>query len=292
MKYATSSAFRRALEDRLRTLSFKKGIPLSRLRKMVAFDRFLSRLFAYGPNQWVVKGGFALQLRIGEKARTTRDIDLLMLAGEREMSYHLRRASTLDQNDWFLFEISDGIRSEADDIVVLRYNAHALLDGRTFERFHIDIGVGDLLLESPEYLETPTLLSFAGIEPTLIPCYPISQQIAEKFHAFTRTHESGSSSRVKDLVDMLLLAEMEKFSSLKLQKSLRATFQTRSSQPMPLKVPSPPKNWNPSFRRMANEVGLSFKSLSSAESALQQFLNPILDPETNKTWNPEHWQWT
>lgn len=41
MKYLSGGAFRRALEDRLRSMSIQRGIPLVRLRKMVAFDRFL-----------------------------------------------------------------------------------------------------------------------------------------------------------------------------------------------------------------------------------------------------------
>ena len=64
----------------------------------------------------------------------------------------------------------------------------------TFERFHIDIGIGDPLLSPVEYLETPALLTFAGIAPTVVPCYPSTQQIAEKYHAYTRPHVSGVSS--------------------------------------------------------------------------------------------------
>lgn len=44
MKYESGAAFRRALEDRLRTMNLETGIPLVRLRKMVAFDRFLARI--------------------------------------------------------------------------------------------------------------------------------------------------------------------------------------------------------------------------------------------------------
>jgi hypothetical protein len=43
---------------------------------MVAFDRFLARLATKEPEAWIVKGGFALQLRLGERARTTKDIDV------------------------------------------------------------------------------------------------------------------------------------------------------------------------------------------------------------------------
>jgi len=44
--YQSGNAFRQALEGRLLTMSQQEGIPLSWLRKMVAFDRFLARLTA------------------------------------------------------------------------------------------------------------------------------------------------------------------------------------------------------------------------------------------------------
>jgi len=63
MKYDSGGAFRRALEKRLRDRSVQSGIALDRLRKMVAFDRFLARLIQGQPGQWVLKGGVALQRR-------------------------------------------------------------------------------------------------------------------------------------------------------------------------------------------------------------------------------------
>ena len=99
MRYESGSAFRRSLEDRLRTMSLETGVPLVRLRKMVAFDRFLSRLFLHGPDQWVVKGGFALQLRLGAIARTTKDIDLLVMGEVQEIYPYLRDAGARDLGD-------------------------------------------------------------------------------------------------------------------------------------------------------------------------------------------------
>jgi len=42
MRYDSGGAFRRALEDRLRSKSLSDRTPLIRLRKMVAFERLLS----------------------------------------------------------------------------------------------------------------------------------------------------------------------------------------------------------------------------------------------------------
>jgi hypothetical protein len=78
--YKTAGAFRAALEVRLQSLAREENTDLQRLRRQVAFDRFLARLFPRGPNSqypWVLKGGYAMELRI-RSARTTKDIDLTL----------------------------------------------------------------------------------------------------------------------------------------------------------------------------------------------------------------------
>jgi len=63
-KYVTAVAFRRALEDRLKSISIKERLGLERLRREVSFDRLLARLFARLDAPWVLKGGYALELRM------------------------------------------------------------------------------------------------------------------------------------------------------------------------------------------------------------------------------------
>lgn len=99
MKYESSAAFRHALEDRLRVQSVTSGVPLVRLRQVVAFDRFLARLVLDQPGTWVLKGGFALQLRLGERARTTKDIDLLLRAAGRAGFRDISRGCWLGRSD-------------------------------------------------------------------------------------------------------------------------------------------------------------------------------------------------
>lgn len=52
MNFQSGGAFRRAVEERLNTKSKTTGLPLVRLRKMVAFDRFLARLMSAQPDGW------------------------------------------------------------------------------------------------------------------------------------------------------------------------------------------------------------------------------------------------
>lgn len=52
MKYETPEAFRTALEQRLKNEAEATGVALVRLRKRVAFERFLARLAASEPGGW------------------------------------------------------------------------------------------------------------------------------------------------------------------------------------------------------------------------------------------------
>jgi hypothetical protein len=74
-EYATAGAFRRALQDRLAATAKSEGVDLQRIRRQVAFDRLLARLFSSTNPPWVLKGGYALELKFAT-ARTTKDIDL------------------------------------------------------------------------------------------------------------------------------------------------------------------------------------------------------------------------
>ena len=77
-QYATAGALRAALETRLLERSRRDDVDLQRLRRQVAFDRLLARMFdpAHAARHgWVLKGGYALELRF-RQARTTKDLDL------------------------------------------------------------------------------------------------------------------------------------------------------------------------------------------------------------------------
>ncbi len=169
MTYQTAAAFRRALETRLVTESVKTGIPLVRLRKLIAFDRFLARLTQAYPQDWLLKGGLALQLRMGAHARTTQDVDVLLTLPRAVVRSAITQAVSLDLEDWFVFAIRSGsaaLPGPAPD-GGQRFFITAQVDRRTFESFHVDVGLGDPVLEPTESLTTPPLLAFAGIPPAI-----------------------------------------------------------------------------------------------------------------------------
>lgn len=143
MRHRTAGAFRRALEKRLRDQRLGSNQTLTRLRRMVAFDRFLARLTKKEPGAWIIKGGFAIQLRLGDRARTTKDIDIAITKSwtQEETATHLREAASLDLRDWFEFEVGEpqGAATGAPGGGFC-FPVRCLLDGRQFENFHLDVG--------------------------------------------------------------------------------------------------------------------------------------------------------
>jgi hypothetical protein len=119
--YATPQAFRSALEARLRNLAQQRGIDLRRLYRWVAFERLLARLSVPASPPWVLKGGYALEVRFDNRARATLDLDLTLpdpaswaqevgadvQASWTAFSYeHLQQAAAQPLNDGFEFRLA------------------------------------------------------------------------------------------------------------------------------------------------------------------------------------------
>lgn len=261
---------------------------------MVAFDRFLARLVRERLRIWVIKGGFALQLRLRERARTTRDIDAAITreVGREEITRILRRAAAKNLGDWFDFEVQ-----EPSEVATgaprggWRFPIRCLLDGRVFEMFHLDVGQGDPVPGAPERLTGPRLLDFAGVSPARVPCYPLSAQIAEKLHAYTRPYRGGGSSRVRDLADIVLIASLGSLLKKELERALRETFEPRTTHPLPRGFPKPPSRWVAPYRKLAKELGLGWTAINTAGRAAARFLNPVLQGTAGSRWTPADWRW-
>jgi hypothetical protein len=73
---------------------------LVRLCQLVVFERFLARHTQAYPHDWLLKGGLALQLRMGEHARTTQDVDTLLTLPASAVHNAVIQAVSLDLGDW------------------------------------------------------------------------------------------------------------------------------------------------------------------------------------------------
>ncbi len=109
-RYASGMALRTALEERLNKEAVENNTDLQRLRRKVAFDRLLARLFRNRDTNWVLKGGYAMELRF-DTARATRDIDFTVrrapAPGAHGLHRQLQDAGAEDIGDFFSYRIGD-----------------------------------------------------------------------------------------------------------------------------------------------------------------------------------------
>jgi hypothetical protein len=227
VRYATATAFRTALEARLLAHSPATRLSLDRLRKQVVFERILARLLVVAPDRWILKGGFAPDVRLGTHARPTKDVDLSRHDDVEHATADMVAAQSTDVGDYFQFVVE---RTEAlDDLLegaAVRYRVNASLAGRRFEQVVVDIGFGDPFLQEPDMLSGTGLLEFADVQSPRVPAIPLTQHVAEKVHAYARVYgQMGRpSTRVKDLVDLVLIGTDESFQAADLERALEATY--------------------------------------------------------------------
>jgi hypothetical protein len=279
----TGTDFRRSIETKILKLHNNTGVPIPTIRKTLAFNRFLARLAIALPHGWVLKGGFFMQLQFHQKARTTKDIDLLFTDQKKNIHNVLVKASRVPLSDWFAFEV--GAASVEGQI-------HSLLDSRTFENFHLDINSSDILFGKPVGIPSREILDIPEFGNFVIPCYSLPQQIAEKFHALTKPYGAGVSSRVKDLVDILLIAGQEDLNFQILKKAIFSTFQNRNMHALPQKVPEVLVLFPKEYSSLANKLDIRQKTVLEANMALDKFLTTILSGNSKKTWDHINWNWS
>ena len=146
--FKSATDFRKSLEARLKRIAEQTNQDLQRIRRKVAFERLLARIFHQEADSFVLKGGYAMELRFST-ARATKDIDLTCLRRvndeesimEAIIVRELRQLIKVDLKDYFTFEVGQA-RMDLDNAPYggTRYSVSSFIDRRLFVRFQLDIG--------------------------------------------------------------------------------------------------------------------------------------------------------
>lgn len=281
--FKTAAAFRMSLEERLRALHQESGAPIQSLRLKVVIERLLARLFASADPPWLLKGGYAMELRYRPRARTTKDIDLsvktlasTLIERLQQVRDELQAAADQDPGDFFVFQIgapTSELQGAPDGGA--RFSVNALLAGKSFAKFHLDVGFGDPVLSTSEKLLGQDFLGFAGIAPAKASAIPKAQQFAEKLHAYTKPWKDRPNTRVKDLVDLVLFLTVDAPSTDEIRAAAKRTFVLRATHPIPKQLPPPPEAWRPVYDEMALEAELEPREMEDGFQLLVAFWSAV-----------------
>jgi len=215
-----------------------EGRPFNELLQYFAMERFLYRLSrSQQPERFVLKGGLMLQLWGGPLTRATKDIDLLgnTATSVSDLVAVVRNCCDVAVED-------DGLTFDPETIRGAELRLHSNYSGaraRCSARLgnarvalQVDVGFGDVITPGPQSIAYPTLLDFAA--PQLL-AYTPETSIAEKLEALVTL--DMANTRMKDFLDIWVLARGRDFSGAVLARAIGATFHRRGT-PLPTSTPA------------------------------------------------------
>ncbi|PZS25776.1 MAG: histidinol-phosphate/aromatic aminotransferase and cobyric acid decarboxylase [Pseudonocardiales bacterium] len=307
LPYATGIAFAAALTAKIKAAAAAGAGDVNALRRQFAYDRLLSRLFttpdpvtAAGEGDggcWVLKGGTALLTRV-RGARHTLDIDLLHQSThdvEAAVSA-LRAAAQSELGDHFSFTLGPA--------APIATATHATVEGRqvpvtarcgttVFAQFKIDLVVTDHMSSAPEPMTPQPIVDIPGLAQPSYQLYPLADHVADKLTATRLTYGTDHlpSSRVRDLVDLALIARTQHLDAAALSTAITAK---RLLHELPATDTfTTPASWPAIFGKAAagTELG-DHATYPQALALAKQLLDPLLaGTRQHGTWNPESLSW-
>lgn len=261
------AALRASLDARLQLQAAERGQDINRLRRHLTFQRMLRRL----NDSWVVKGGYLLEARLGTRARATRDLGRALVVTTGDLAEAMASALQHDvDDDGFVFRVSRGRAHQgaADRLggAGARLSVTALLAGREFARVRVDVVArpGEIS-GGTEQLTLPTVVAAEGWIPVTVTAVDLAQHVAEKLHALSTVNaHPRPSTRVKDLLDVVLVLDAGLVDAHRLRARVAHVFELRDGVPPPLNLPDPPAAWEDEFAVMAAQHAVSAQSVATA----------------------------
>lgn len=120
----------------------------------------------------------------------------------------------------------------------------------------------------------------------------MTDQIADKVCAMLGQYRGRPSSRVKDLVDLVLIAATQTVSGAQLHRALQREASARGME-LPSRVVAP-SGWSRQYERLAEGVPAcrAHRSSEGAQELLRAFIDPAVQADVSELrWDPEALAW-
>ncbi len=253
------------------------GLAERRVRAWISYmitAGMLERAAAGDQPPFIVKGGVALELRLRNRARATKDIDLALRLPDANLALTLERALTGDPYQGFSF------RRKREPLVldngVVNMEFAVSYRGGTWASITIDIARGESGESDIEWLPAIPLTDAFGVAgPESLPCLPLGLHIAQKIHGMTLPPRPGKrNERFRDLIDLLLLEALVT-DHQDLRKTCEVVFQTRNTHPWPPPLELP-DHWIEPVARLIRELNLPITDTQAGIAQVRQFVDRIL----------------
>ena len=163
------------------------------------------------------------------------------------------------------------------------------------DRLHVDVVVDTSLSGEPDRVPPLTPLRVDGLVRPPYRAFPLPDHCADKLCAIIETHEQAGevrgSSRVKDLVDLALIARTQHVDGSALRTAiLSGTAHRHLPLPSSFSVPDL-TSWSAGFAKTIATAPGEPMTFTDAVDLVGRFLNPALAGPITGTWDPHGSNW-
>ena len=299
--YRTGEALWGAVSQRIRQLVRDNGgLTATNLQRQFVYDRFLARVFSMSNEDWVLKGGSALLVRV-RSARHSQDLDLFRRSGTTAAAAaaELRSAASIDLADHFRFEVElkehrwERPGQPGTELAVLHVDAYAGV--KRVGEFTVDVVIGSIVTGAVERITPDAVVEMAGLGTPGYLLYPMVDHIADKVCATFELHppDNRPSSRDRDLVDLVVIARTQAVGASALRTAIE-TERLHRGLPQIRSYVTPP-GWRSTYARLARDVAecREHRTYDQAVGLVQALLDPVLqDAGAAGRWDPTRQTWT
>ncbi len=206
----------------------------------------------------------------------------------------LTTAADRDLGDHFRFEISRTTPLQ-ERAVGRRVDVLAYLGAR-YAAFHVDVVVGTAMTGAPEQFPPLIPLRIVGLVRPPYRLFPLVDHVADKVCAILEVHPraggSQPSTRVKDLVDLTLIASTQTLDGAALHTAITVGAAHRGlALPERFTVPDL-EVWRAGYPAKAADVPGATPGFDHAAALVARFLDPILSGNPVRSWDPSSATWT
>lgn len=225
--------------------------------------------FDDGP-RFLIKGGVSIELRLGLRARTTKDVDLVFRGAPEELVDALEEALANTYSGFFFRRKGEieAIRDTGTSRVAIQVS----FAGRDWQTLQLEIAEP----EADEVELVPVAISIEDFKlsgPTRVACLSLRYQVAQKLHAVTEQPSDRPNLRFWDLIDLILLRDL--IADLApVGDACREIFTARATHTWPpaLLIPD---GWAEPYGRLAAELDFAITDVHAAGDEVRRLIAEI-----------------
>lgn len=271
---------RTAFEKRISQKAREDGVAVNRLRRAVSFMVLSAVLAKFvdeeGAPLFLLKGGVAMELRMGLRARASKDYDTAFRAQLDRLSEVLGEASVHVHAE---FRLTAGAARPIGPTSAVRIPIKIGYARYDWGSVDLEVSVAEGRSGDTSTIEygdpSPALSVFGLPDGDRVALFPLRYQIAQKLHACTEVRDGQDNDRFRDLIDLILLAELVPESDLSaVRAACEEVFALRSKQRWPPTVRIYPL-WPDQYRALATGMSFPIADVAVAAEAVMAFIGRI-----------------